>query len=226
MDNLVIVIIIIIIILLVCWGDQESMLSTKCPSAGIPSFIPPTCNMCCPLIGSVAEKACGKACGCKPIYLDNLEFELRDNKLTSHMRTACNQSYQSIDKCANSRCFSCPEKLPPRPGSAYTLADYSMKEMPAPYRIILLSIPDCSKHRLVMLFNEVADKASEQAGQGLISFERYLEDKTMTSNLGALPAIIKIRRNGEVLRYDKATNFGALYDWVMNEAMLDVSKYP
>lgn len=35
------------------------------------------------------------------------------------------------------------------------------------------------------------------------------------------PRVIKIRRNGDVLFYDGATEPGAFYDWVMNEALLN-----
>lgn len=228
-NNVSLVIAAIILILIVFVYNKNSKGESLCSSplvAGVPSFVPSVCNTYCPLVGGDVEKTCSKACGCKPIYLDNLEFEVRDNTLSSHMRTVGNQSYMSLDKCSNSRCFNCPKNAPQRPGSMYDIADSYIRMMPAPYRILLIHNPDCSKHKLAMLFDEVADHASQHAAKGLISFEKYRDDKTMAKNLGALPAIVKVRRNGEVMRYDKGTTFGELYDWVMNEALLDVSKYP
>jgi len=122
------------------------------------------------------------------------------------------------------------------PGSTYRpLIETNKADLPA-YTIRIYYTRDCYMHPLMGVFSSVQDLANKQYPE--IKFERIkIDPKQVTNyiegrynaNTGfinysnrSFPLIQKVRANGDVLTYHLPTNVGSLYDWVMNEALLDV----
>jgi hypothetical protein len=115
--------------------------------------------------------------------------------------------------------------LPMRPGTVWIPEMYkSAKESPLE-RIVLLYSPCSVKHPLVGIFEQVSKHAGDIAAQQGIEFEKVVRDKTSVNEYESLPRVIKIRNNGQVFVYDKITDFGALYDWVMSDAKVSLKSY-
>lgn len=110
-----------------------------------------------------------------------------------------------------------------RPGSGYDVVTWGTNSKQPAFRIKLLYKPECLKHGLVALFEDIAKTmmADGTAVTSSIEFERVLVDSTNPFNLlGGFPKIIKIRRDGQVMEYKGYTDYAPLYDWILNEGIL------
>lgn len=110
-----------------------------------------------------------------------------------------------------------------RPGSKYTMSIYPEQKPYYAYEVKLIYRPSCCKHHLELLFENIAKQmlADGTAASSNIKFTKEMADKKLPANLyGGFPKIIKIRRNGQVLEYLGATNYGELKDWILNEGLL------
>ncbi len=113
--------------------------------------------------------------------------------------------------------------LEQRPGNVSAVDVYSLDKAPYAYEVRLLHRDVNCKHKLSMLFNYIAKTWLDngESARANVKFSRELVDETNPYNLyGGYPKVIKIRRNGQVLEYTGATNYGSLSDWIMNESIL------
>lgn len=106
--------------------------------------------------------------------------------------------------------------------AAYTLDVYTPTKTQPAYEIRLLSRHGCGKHKLNMIFNQIAKQytANPPPEGCTIKFTTEIVDDTLPTNLYGFPKLIKIRRDGQILEYDGQTNYGEIYDWIMNESLL------
>lgn len=113
--------------------------------------------------------------------------------------------------------------LEQRPGNVSAVDVYSLDKAPYAYEVRLLHRDVNCKHKLSMLFNYIAKTWLDngESARANVKFSHELVDETNPYNLyGGYPKVIKIRRNGQVLEYTGATNYGSLSDWIMNESIL------
>lgn len=106
--------------------------------------------------------------------------------------------------------------------SDYSLNVYAGTEPLPAFEIRLLYKEGCGKHRLKMIFDQIAKQYTAQMGANKysIKFTTEIVDDTLPQNLWGFPKLIKIRRNGQVLIYSGYTNYGEVYDWIMDESLL------
>jgi hypothetical protein len=108
-------------------------------------------------------------------------------------------------------------------GSDYTQSMAFDEDVPTAYEIKLLYRRNCEQHRLVGLFNLIAKQFLNDPSNpdSRIAFTRELiTDSDIKDFDNAYPKIIKIRRNGQVMEYLGASNYGSLHDWILNEGIL------
>lgn len=114
--------------------------------------------------------------------------------------------------------------LTQRPGTTYNKTVHDDRGMAGPAFVIkLLYRPGCARHHLALLFEDIAKTmiSDGTAETSNIEFQREIIDNTNPYNLlGGFPKIIKIRKDGQVLEYAGYTNYGQLYDWILNESLL------
>jgi len=118
-----------------------------------------------------------------------------------------------------------------RPGSRYDMDEYGRSwEIEPAYTIKMLYTANCAQHPLYFLFHQLAKDltgaddcaAGGRSAQAGIVFTKEIIDNTVPYSRwdSAFPIILKIRRDGQILKYNGYTNYGQLYDWIMNEALL------
>lgn len=114
--------------------------------------------------------------------------------------------------------------LTQRPGNSYEVTmwkDPTVKQVA--YTIKLLYKPSCTAHPLCSLYEDIAKTmmADGTSSTASIEFVREIVDSTNPLNLlGGFPKVIKIRHDGQVMEYKGYTNYGQLYDWILNEGIL------
>jgi hypothetical protein len=108
-------------------------------------------------------------------------------------------------------------------GNQYTQSIFEKKNVPPAYEIKLFYRSSCTKHHLVGLFDLIAKQflSDPTTAAANIKFTKELvNDRDLANFDGEYPKIIKIRRNGQVLEYKGATNYGSLSDWILNQGLL------
>jgi hypothetical protein len=106
----------------------------------------------------------------------------------------------------------------PRPGTEYNLQVNQEAPILPPYSIVLDYIDGCDKHPLFMLFHyAIKDLGCSAESHSIQFIARKLNPSV---DMPAYPQVSKVRRNGQVLVYSGATNYGAFRDWILNEGLL------
>lgn len=119
--------------------------------------------------------------------------------------------------------IACGNKVTQPYDARYGLNVFARDQPEPAFEIRLLYKEGCGKHKLKMIFDEIAKQYTSRVyprGCG-IRFTTEIVDDTLPANLfSGFPKLIKIRRNGQVLTYTGHANYGQVYDWIMNESLL------